>query len=306
MFLRSSEFYAQRGIISNRGMNYMMLNKFQANFYKGDGQIQSSQRLKGNHTIMSPYGYELGEILIDDLNIIRFEDNELIFSVLITEDNRGSMRLLGRMAEALMVRRCAEDIETNKRWLRKGMMSAINKRTAEKFHAVGTGLASTKKNHPHKYNPSDSQRDIIWIDNKGNQAMMPSARDWNSGIPAGLQLKVSTNGIGYILHDLNTYRYEVPLVYFGLEDDFDNIVSIKRKQEDNFIIRPGEHFINAKSEDPSIYDALKYYQPIIHDLCAGKIKLEDIIYLTRNDFALKNAVATKALNNMNMRTFITL
>lgn len=289
----------------------MMLNKLQANFYKGDGQIQSSQRLKGNHTIMSPYGYELGEILIDDLNIIRFEDNELIFSVLITEDNRGSMRLLGRMAEALMVRRCAEDIETNKRWLRKGMMSAINKRTAEKFHAVGTGLASTKKNHPHKYNPSDSQRDIIWIDNKGNQAMMPNARDWNSGIPAGLQLKVSTDGIKYILHDLNTYRYEVPLVYFGLKDDFDNIVekyydSIKRKQKDNFIIKPGEHFINAKSEDPSIYDALKYYQPIIHDLCVGKIKLEDIIYLTRNDFALKNAVATKALNNMNMRTFITL
>ena len=182
----------------------MMLNKFQANFHEGDGQIQSSQRLKGSYTIMSPYGYELGKILIDDLNIIRFEDNKFFFSILITEDNRGSMRLLGRIAEALMVRRCAEDIDTNKRWLRKGMMSAIHKRTAEKFHAVGTGLASTKKNHPHKYNPSDSQRDIIWIDNKGNQAMMPSARDWNSGIPAGLQLKVSTNGIKYILHDLNT------------------------------------------------------------------------------------------------------
>ena len=289
----------------------MMLNKFQANFYEGDGQIQSSQRLKGSYTIMSPYGYELGKILIDDLNIIRFENNKFFFSILITKDKRGSMRLLGRIAEALMVRRCAEDIETNKRWLRKGMMSAIHKRTAEKFHAVGTGLASTKKNHPHKYNPSDSQRDIIWIDEKGNQAMMPSARDWNSGIPAGLQLKVSTNGIGYILHDLNTYRYEVPLVYFGLEDDFDNIVekycdSIKRKQEDNFIIRPGEHFINAKSEDPSIYDALKYYQPIIYDLHTGKIKPEDIIYLTRNDSVLQNAVATKVLNNIDMRTFITL
>ena len=292
-------------------MNYMMLNKFQANFHEGDGQIQSSQRLKGSYTIMSPYGYELGKILIDDLNIIRFEDNKFFFSILITEDNRGSMRLLGRIAEALMVRRCAEDIDTNKRWLRKGMMSAIHKRTAEKFHAVGTGLASTKKNHPHKYNPSDSQRDIIWIDNKGNQAMMPSARDWNSGIPAGLQLKVSTNGIKYILHDLNTYRYEVPLVYFGLKDDFDNIVekycdSIKRKREDNFIIRPGEHFINAKSEDPSIYDALKYYQPIIYDLHTGKIKPEDIIYLTRNDSVLQNAVATKVLNNIDMRTFITL
>lgn len=290
----------------------MMLNKFQANFHEGDGQIQSSQRLKGSYTIMSPYGYELGKILIDDLNIIRFEDNKFFFSILITEDNRGSMRLLGRIAEALMVRRCAEDIDTNKRWLRKGMMSAIHKRTAEKFHAVGTGLASTKKNHPHKYNPSDSQRDIIWIDNKGNQAMMPSARDWNSGIPAGLQLKVSTNGIGYILHDLNTYRYEVPLVYFGLEDDFDNIVekycdSIKRKQEDNFIIRPGEHFINAKSEDPSIYDTLKYYQPIIYDLHTGKIKPEDIIYLTRNDYVLQNAVATKILNdNINMTTLIKL
>lgn len=289
----------------------MMLNKFQANFYEGDGQIQSSQRLKGSYTIMSPYGYELGKILIDDLNIIRFEDNKFFFSILITKDKRGSMRLLGRIAEALMVRRCAEDIDTNKRWLRKGMMSAIHKRTAEKFHAVGTGLASTKKNHPHKYNPSDSQRDIIWIDNKGNQAMMPSARDWNSGIPAGLQLKVSTNGIGYILHDLNTYRYEVPLVYFGLKDDFDNIVekycdSIKRKREDNFIIRPGEHFINAKSEDPSIYDALKYYQPIIYDLHTGKIKPEDIIYLTRNDSVLQNAVATKVLNNIDMRTFITL
>lgn len=293
-------------------MNYMMLNKFQANFYEGDGQIQSSQRLKGSYTIMSPYGYELGKILIDDLNIIRFEDNKFFFSILITKDKRGSMRLLGRIAEALMVRRCAEDIDTNKRWLRKGMMSAINKRTAEKFHAVGTGLASTKKNHPHKYNPSDSQRDIIWIDNKGNQAMMPSARDWNSGIPAGLQLKVSTNGIGYILHDLNTYRYEVPLVYFGLEDDFDDIVkkycdNTKRNRKDNSAIKPGENFINAKSEDPIIYDILKYYQSVICDLYEGKIKPEDIIHLTSNDYVLQNAVATKILNdNINMTTLIKL
>ena len=35
--------------------------------------------------------------------------------------------------------------------------------TAKKFEALGTGLESTKRAYPRHYNPSDPQRDIIWV-----------------------------------------------------------------------------------------------------------------------------------------------
>ena len=35
-------------------------------------------------------------------------------------------------------------------------------KTADKFWALGTGLNYTKINYPKIYNPSDTQRDIVW------------------------------------------------------------------------------------------------------------------------------------------------
>ena len=66
------------------------------------------------------------------------------------------MALLGKIAEAVLVRRCQED--------------------------------------PKRYNPSDTQRDIIWVDDEGVPALMKGSSAM-VGIEAGLQVKVSLHGI---------------------------------------------------------------------------------------------------------------
>lgn len=45
---------------------------------------------------------------------------------------------------------------------------------ADSFQAIGTGLYSTKRNHPKKFNYTDPQRDIIWINKDEECATMRS------------------------------------------------------------------------------------------------------------------------------------
>ena len=45
-----------------------------------------------------------------------------------------------------------------------------------------------------------------------------------AGIEAGLQVKVSLYGIGYMVDDLTSNRYEVPMVYFPINNDFERVI----------------------------------------------------------------------------------
>lgn len=82
------------------------------------------------------------------------------------------MRLLGKVAEAVIVRNCIDDPQLNRTWISKARKNRTSQRIADTFHAIGTGLNSTKKRYPHKYSPSDPQRDIIWINNDGECALV--------------------------------------------------------------------------------------------------------------------------------------
>lgn len=118
----------------------------------GNGQIIASQPYaefiygKKNLEILNYYtGQKLFDILHDDLGKIRFEDNKFVLkSIYLMSPLQTTMNLLGKIAEAVIVRRCVENEDINKKWLSVARRKKAKAKTAERFMAVGTGLIKTK------------------------------------------------------------------------------------------------------------------------------------------------------------------
>lgn len=84
------------------------------------------------------------DILYDELGMIKYEENKLMIKVLLELNPMQTvMKILGKIAEAVIVRRCNEDEELNKKWLSIARGKKTKRKTADKFKAVGTGLKST-------------------------------------------------------------------------------------------------------------------------------------------------------------------
>lgn len=278
--------------------------------FDGNGEVLVSQSYldyeRGHRElkiILPVYGRKLGEILVDETGSIRFEDNKWKLAEIITLDpNIAAMNLLGKIAEAVIVRECAENIETNKEFFQRARRMGTQTRTAARFHAVGTGLNSTKNRFPLRYNPSDPQRDIIWLDDDNIPALMYGASNRGAGIEAGLQIKVSMDGMRYILNDFLSRRYEVPLVYFPLHNDFERIVdALARKTVNDPLtdeIRPlniGEDFIDVRALDYNVFDEVKSYFPLVLALINDELSPRDLVLEATNNPLLKNAVVSSVL-----------
>ena len=100
-----------------------------------------------------------------------------------------------------------------------------------------------------------------------------------SGRPAGLQVKVSRNGWDYVLPDLLHKRYEVPLVYFDLSNDF-----YRLKDEVHTRSRQGElhidlerDFLHGKTIDSDVHDRLLYFAPLVTALIKGEITINSLV-----------------------------
>lgn len=111
-------------------------------------------------------GEELFDLLANELGIVRVENEQLKLKYIKPGERKNvrqeSMILLGRLAEALIVRQCNQDFEKNRLWAsyaRRGNKVA----SLDNYIAMGTGLATTKNKHITKYSPNDTQRDIIWV-----------------------------------------------------------------------------------------------------------------------------------------------
>ena len=217
------------------------------------------------------YRNRIAEILVDDLNIIRFEDNRFaIKTVLEIQINRRVSQLLGLVAEAVLVHRCWDNAEVNERWLRLARYSSSRCDDAHVFRALGTGFHSTKLHHKWQYNPSDKQRDIVWVDSNEYLALMDGGNTF-AGRPAGLQVKTSEDGLNYILDDLRKANYGVPIAYVALNDDYEKVL------EKAPGIRPGIDLIDVREVDTAAYYEIKQYAPLIYGLLNGRISPEDVI-----------------------------
>lgn len=284
----------------------------------GDGNIITSQPYnefqngKRNLEILSYHtGRKLFDILVDDIGAIKYEENKIAFNFILESDlYNTSMRLLGKVAEAVLVRDCKKNYELNKICLEKARRKCCKRKTVEKFQAIGTGLKYTKNTYPSKYNPSDTQRDIIWINkNSGKVAMMNGSTN-NEGIEAGLQIKVSTDGIRYLLKDLVSLRYEVPVVYFDICDDFDCVAEELYKLRNigncRKIIKIGEDFIKGSSLSNDIHYEILYYSDLIKALIEGRIKPIELIQQAEisDDKKLKSAMISTMLSQVNIQNII--
>lgn len=136
---------------------------------------------------------------------------------------------------------------------------------------------------PRLYNPFDTQNDIIWIDDHENKVIKQELIG-RVGTYAALQVKASTNGEKYILKDLVNSRYGVPLVYYPINDDFDQIAAKAPNTQ------PGVDFIDVREVDKTAFDELVYYWSLLSQLHQGRIKAIDIVNEGRSLPALRNGL----------------
>ena len=287
----------------------------------GEGNLISSQNYdefqygtRSTDILVPLRGGKLIEILQDELGNISYQDNRLVLKQIFVSNVRvTAMTLLGKIAEAVLVRRCNENENLNRSLFKIARRKGTKKVTAEKFKAIGTGLKTTKENFPTRYNPSDPQRDIIWVDEKGTPALMTGSTEM-AGIEAGFQVKVSLYGSNYMIDDLVKNRYEVPMVYFPINNDFEKVIdSLVRKRGAYVLdyttgeyrgIRVGEDLVDIRAYDFEAFEEVTDYYPILLGLIEGKIRIEDLIDIAEGNGVLENTILLTALSSSNAEPII--
>lgn len=273
--------------------------------YNGDGFLLGKNSPQGgiSKIWVNPAG-QLLPILVDETGSIRFDENKAVFAAVLSQNpNADAMKLLGKVAEAVIVRRCAENKGNNKTWLTIGRQGRTIQRIADSFRAIGTGLNSTKRNYPHKYDPGNPQRDIIWIDQNGNCALKAGA-GYAAGSIAGLQVKVSGNGPNYVQKALVDHRYEVPMVYFPMNNDYDLILDHLFKR--GIQVNTEWEFIDARNVDMDAYDEVKYYYPLLLGLFKGTISADAFVQEATGIIPIRNSIIASTLSSPQTNTRIIL
>lgn len=287
----------------------------------GEGNLISSQPYnefqygRRSRDILIPIrGGRLIQILQDEIGNISYESNRFVLKqIFVSNANVTAMMLLGKIAEAVLVRRCQENEQLNRQLFQLSRRKNARITTARRFKAIGTGLKSTQRDFPKRYNPSDTQRDIIWIDDEGIPALMAGSSSM-AGVEAGLQVKVSLYGINYMVDDLLSNRYEVPMVYFPINNDFERVIARLVKKQGVYIfdieigdyrgIRVGEDLVDIRTYDYDAFEEVKDYYPIVYDLINGDIDVVDLIDIARGNGTLENTMLLTALSNSNAETII--
>ncbi|QAT63034.1 3-deoxy-7-phosphoheptulonate synthase [Acidilutibacter cellobiosedens] len=287
----------------------------------GNGNLISSQPYnefqygrRSTDILIPVRGGGLIQILQDDIGNISYQNNRLVLKqIFVSNVNITAMTLLGKIAEAVLVRRCQEDEHLNRQLFQLSRRKNAWGVTARRFKAIGTGLKTTQRIFPKRYNPSDTQRDIIWVDDEGIPALM-SGSSAMAGIEAGLQVKVSLYGIGYMVNDLTSNRYEVPMVYFPINNDFEQVIDRLVKDQRAYVldtetgdyrgIRVGEDLVDIRAYDYDAFEEVKDYYPIVYGLINGDIDLVDLVDIAKGNGTLENTVLLTALSASNVETIV--
>lgn len=112
-------------------------------------------------------------------------------------------------------------------------------------------------------------------------------------------------------NDLLTRRYEVPLVYFPLHNDFEQVAdALARKvihnpyTEEHRFIAVGEDFIDVRALSPDIFDEVCSYLPLVRALIDGELSARDIVFESAHNTLLQNAVVSSLLQETNAEPLI--
>lgn len=271
-----------------------------------DCSVRERVKNNGGHIYFSAFK-RLYDIFVDDLGYIQVDrSGELVSDTLTRFANSKLavqiriMTLLGKVAEAVIVRHCLKDPSVNKEWMDKAGRRFYSMDTAKEFRAIGTGLLSTRTDFLHQYSPGNTQRDIVWVNTKKQYLNSITGRRF-AAMPAGIQVKTSTDGVEYVLPDLKKYRYEVPIAYFGLTDDFLSLNKeyLKYIEKNRAIwpavsLRPGMDYFDAGRIDPEAFREIKEYYAVISRLVTGACPVKEFIDIANGMAPLKTAVSAMA------------
>jgi hypothetical protein len=237
-----------------------------------DGQIKVSQKYSEflNNPIteiqIAAYGHSLIDLLIQESYI---SENLGLIQFLTGNSHADATRLIGNLAEALVVEYCNKYPDVNRALARYARLGVKRTTFLDNYIAIGTGSKITQSRYPSHYQPQDTQRDIIWVDKNDiskQLACMGGSR--NSVKPAGLQVKASHNG-KYVLSSISDYYY--PILYFDLKDDWESVKNAAIKANPNAtLIHPDEIMREIKEH-------LKGYFTVVIDIIEGRISIQDVI-----------------------------
>jgi len=244
------------------------------------------------------HGRELFDILYDDHGLIRYDENKLVLNQIIElNTNRTAMSIMGKVGESVVVRRCLQYKNLNLMWMRIASGKQVHRATALKYRAVGTGFKSTQRDYPTVYNPHDTQRDIIWLDDDGYRYQIGGSTS-TGGIDAGLQIKVSMDGMSYVYRDVLDGLYEVPLVYFDLNNDYGLVyrrVQQELRSRGESTRQLQDWFISGRDIDPDAYEEIEYYTDMVRALVNGRLRIEDLINRAERFPSFGSAVMASAM-----------
>lgn len=230
-------------------------------FLPGGQPLHEFQASPSPLLLLPSVGFELLGLLQNELDLVRLDEatKRLRVNQVITGNPQATTaRILGRIAEALVVRRCNDDPELNRKW---AMYARRGKRvvsSVDGYRAVGTGLASTEKQpgFGHYYNPGDTQRDVIWVAPGDNLLQMVGGSVMASRA-AGLQLKAGRTLAASIAQDMRSSAYQVPVVFFDLADDFHTLTS-------EFLTEiRDQKLLRGRDIDPAAHEMLRQYEVVL-------------------------------------------
>lgn len=226
-------------------------------------------------------GADLLELLTHELGLVHVDEQGLLrHAIVLTPDPHVTvMRVLGRIAEALIVRECNRNPAANRNWAMRARRGKIAHPGLDKYKAVGTGLDTTRTLFPTKYSPNDTQRDIIWVHAGDLVSELVEKRQIGSSgaVRAGLQIKVSQDGLTYIYReDIRRGRYEIPLVYFDLSNDYYKLTNAIYREERNNV-QIGVDIIRGRDISEEIHDCLHSYYHLVYRLVRNQLTLEQLL-----------------------------
>lgn len=227
------------------------------------------------------------DLLFDVMNengdiIINSNSQEPVFSSLhLLKSDRQTTRakvaiLLGKYAEAIMVMNCNGDDRFNRhfaRIARGGQKRATTNNFLNNFTAISTGSHKTKREFRRHYQYSESQRDIVWVDNRDVGALLTRPR--TRGDIAGIQLKVSYDWKN-LKNSLTQYYY--PILYFSMNDDWNDLNDyINQKKNDGFQDFDHVNLVPIDDYSNDVLETLEYFEYLLTELINGELSISYLI-----------------------------
>ncbi len=256
--------------------------------------------------------------LLENIGAVTFDSNgKLIISSFYTNNSQGNnanlSRLLGFLAEALIVQTCNTCPSKNRQWANyarrfpsgmKNPDSYIDVNQPDDYIALGVGLASSYQSFASRkrFSKTNPFRDICWIhkDDHNIDLLMANPSIKGGGSPAGLQVKVSRGTDGYYVYrSMIVNMYPVPVVYFDIRNDFfytkqrilKSFEAISKSTKrficgidtkilalhfNQYAEGIEQYLIRGRDVDPELHEALLEYSFLLEEVFKGQRKLEDL------------------------------